>query len=66
MLVKEQLHHIADKLTTDAPGEEANERMIFLHKLKIGIQQADEGKVIPHNDVERRVNTWLQSCGRKN
>ena len=60
MLVKEQLHHIADELPSDASIEEAIEQMIFLHKIEIGLQQADEGTVIPHAEVEKRVKTWLQ------
>ncbi len=60
MLVKEQLHHIADELPSDASIEEAIEQMIFLHKIEIGIQQADAGKVIPYADVEERVKTWLK------
>jgi predicted transcriptional regulator len=60
MLVKEQLHHIADELPSDASIEEAIEQLIFLHKLEIGLQQADAGKVIPHDEVKKRVETWLK------
>lgn len=60
MLVKEQLHTIAEELPPDASIEDAIEKLILLHKIEIGIKQADEGKVIPHNEVEERVKTWLK------
>ena len=58
MLVKEQLHAIADELSAEASVEEAIEKLIVLHKVEIGLQQADEGRVIPHEEVEKRVLSW--------
>lgn len=58
MLVKDQLHAIAEELPSDASIEDAIEKLILLHKIEIGIKQADEGKVIPHNEVETRVNRF--------
>jgi predicted transcriptional regulator len=60
MLVKEQLHTIADELPPDASIEEAIEKLILLHKIEIGIKQADEGNVIPHDEVEKRAKHWLK------
>jgi predicted transcriptional regulator len=60
MLVKEQLYHIADELQSDSSIEEAIEKLIVLHKIEIGLKQADEGKVIPHKEVEKRVKDWLK------
>ena len=60
MLVKEQLHTIAEELPSDASIEDAIEKLILLHKIEVGIKQADKGKVTPHNEVEERVKTWLK------
>ena len=58
MLVKEQLHSIADELPQNASVEDAIEKLILLHKIEIGLKQADEGNVIPHEEVEKRVRQW--------
>jgi predicted transcriptional regulator len=60
MLVKEQLHTIADELPPDASIEEAIEKLILLHKIEIGLKQADDGHVIPHDEVEKRAKEWLK------
>jgi len=39
--------------------EEGMERSLFLAKVERGIRQADEGKLIPHSEVRKRMAKWL-------
>jgi predicted transcriptional regulator len=55
---KDQLHYIADELPPDASIEEAIEKLIVLHKIEIGIKQADEGKTIPHEEVAVKLGNF--------
>lgn len=41
-----------DSLAEDAAIEDLMERLYFLAKLERGRQQADEGRVVPHEEVE--------------
>lgn len=60
MTVKEQLHKVASDLKSNASIEEAIEKLIFLHKIETGLKQADEEKVISHDEVEKRVKNWFK------
>ena len=39
--------------------EDAIERIYLLSKIKKGIQQADSGLTISHEDVEKKFSKWL-------
>ncbi|QTA87884.1 hypothetical protein [Desulfonema magnum] len=58
MVVREQLYKIADELTPNASIEDVIEKLLLLYKIEKGLNQADDGKVIPHNEVEQRVEEW--------
>jgi predicted transcriptional regulator len=52
---KDLLHETADKLPPNASVEDAMERLYFLAKLERGLEQADAGKTVSHDDVGRRL-----------
>jgi predicted transcriptional regulator len=52
---KDLLRETAEKLPADASVEEAMERLYFLSKIERGLQQADAGKTISHEEVRRRL-----------
>lgn len=52
---KDLLRETADKLPADASIEEAMERLYFLAKIERGLQDADEGKTISHEEMRRRL-----------
>jgi predicted transcriptional regulator len=52
---KDLLRETVEKLPADASVEEAMERLYFLSKIERGIQQADAGKTISHEEVRRRL-----------
>lgn len=60
MVVREQLYRIADGLRPDASIEDVTDKLLLLHKIEKGINQADGGKVIPQSEVERRVGEWSE------
>jgi predicted transcriptional regulator len=53
--VKDLLRETAEKLPADASVEEAMERLYFLSKIERGLEQADAGKTISHEEVRRRL-----------
>ncbi len=60
MIIREQLYKIADQLALNASIEDAIDRLLLLYKVEVGLRQADEGKVILHSEVEKRMEKWLQ------
>lgn len=52
---KDLLHETADKLPEDASVEDAMERLYFLAKIERGLEQADAGKTLSHEEVGRRL-----------
>ena len=52
---KDLLRETVEKLPADASVEEAMERLYFLSKIERGIQQADAGKILSHEEVRRRL-----------
>lgn len=60
MIIREQLYKIADQLALNASVEDVIDRLLLLSKVEAGLRQADEGKVIPHDEVEQRVEKWLK------
>lgn len=52
---KDLLRETVDKLPADASVEEAMERLYFLSKIERGLQQAEAGKTVSHEDVRRRL-----------
>jgi predicted transcriptional regulator len=47
-------------LPDDASFEDAMERLLFLAKVEKGIQQADAGRTIPHEQVKQKMQKWLK------
>jgi predicted transcriptional regulator len=51
--VKEQVLHAVENLPDNATFEQAMERIYFLSKVQRGLQQADAGELIDHDEVRR-------------
>jgi len=45
----------SEELPEDATIEDAIERLIFLHKIEVGLKQVEEGKTVPLAEVEARL-----------
>ena len=47
-------------LPDNAEIEDAMERLLLLAKIERGIEQADAGQTISHDEVKQRVSKWLR------
>lgn len=52
---KDLLRETAEKLPVDASVEDAMERLYFLAKIERGLEQANAGKTLSHEEVGRRL-----------
>lgn len=52
---KQLLREAVERLPEDATVEDAMERLYFLAKVARGMDAADRGDVLPHDEVRRRV-----------
>ena len=42
------------------PFEDAMERLLLLAKIEKGLEQADKGQTISHNDIKEKMSKWLK------
>ena len=59
MTVKEKVVHAVQDLPEEASIEDAMERLFFLSKIEKGIQQADSGQTLSHDQVREKMGKWL-------
>ncbi len=57
---KEVIVNAVQSLPEDASFEEGMERLYLLSKVERGLQQADEGQTISHEEVKKRLDKWLK------
>ena len=55
MTIKEKVLQAVENLPDDAAIEEAMERLLFMAKIERGLEQADAGQTIPHDEVKQRA-----------
>ena len=60
MTAKQKVMQAMEALPDDASIEDAMERLLFLAKIERGIQQADAGQTISHDQVKERMAKWLK------
>lgn len=60
MTAKQQILQAIQQLPEDADFEQAMERLYLLFKVQRGLTQADAGRVVSQDEVERRVAEWLK------
>jgi len=58
---KSKIVRAVEELPEDATIEDAIERLVFLHKIEVGLKQAEEGKTVPLDEVEARLKRRRQS-----
>lgn len=59
MSVKEQALLSVQQLPDDATWADVVDRMQMLAAIDVGIQDIDAGRVIPHEEVKKRLHEWL-------
>jgi len=60
MTTKEKVIEAVSQLPDDATYEDAMERLLFLAKIEKGLEQADAGQTLSHEQVKQQVARWLK------
>ncbi len=60
MTAKEKIMIAVETLPADTTFEEAMERLLFIAKVERGIQHADAGETLSHQEVKERMSKWLK------
>ena len=60
MTVKEKMLKAVEALPDDASIEDAMERLLFLAKVERGLEQADSGRTLSHDEVKEKMSKWLE------
>jgi predicted transcriptional regulator len=60
MTTKEKLIKAVEELPDDVSIEDVMERLLFLAKVEKGIEQADKGQTVSHDDVKEKMSKWLK------
>jgi len=47
-------------LPDDSSYEDIMERLYFMQKVEAGLKDVEEGRVIPHEEVKKRLSKWLK------
>jgi predicted transcriptional regulator len=59
MTTKEKVLEAVKSLPEDAEIEDAMERLLVIAKIERGIEQADSGQLLSHEEVKQRASKWL-------
>ena len=60
MTTKEQMLKAIQDLPDDATVEDAMEQLYLLHKVELGIADADAGKKVSQAEARRLMKRWLK------
>jgi len=52
---KAKIIRAVEELPDDATIEDAIEHLVFLHKIEVGLKQAEKGKTVSLDEVEARL-----------
>lgn len=56
--LKQKVLESIEKLPQDASLDDIIERIYFIHKIEIGLKQTDQGDVISHEELLKRIDEW--------
>lgn len=59
--LKQQAMGMLEKMPEDASLEDILDELYLLAQVEAGIRDAAEGRVIPHEEMKRQVDQWLQN-----
>ena len=57
---KEVIVNAVQSLIEDASSEQVIKRLYLLSKVERGLQQAEEGQTISHEEAIKRLDKWLK------
>ena len=57
---KQEVLKVLDTLPEDASLEDIQYHLYVLQRIERGRQDVEAGRVLPHDEVERRMARWLE------
>lgn len=57
---KEEVRRILESLPDDATLEDIQYRIYVRQAIAAGVRDVDEGRVVSHEEVERRMSRWTE------
>ena len=60
MTAKERIFEIMEELPDDVTFEDALYELYVASKIELGLEQAERGEGIPHEEAKRRFAQWLK------
>jgi len=60
MLNKNEVIKSLQSLPEKFQAEDAIERIVFLEKIRIGLEQSENGKVLSKDKARKRLSKWLK------
>ncbi len=60
MLTKKQVLKSLQTLPSQFEAEQAIEQIVLLEKIRIGIEQSEQGKVQSKDQAKKRLKKWLK------
>jgi len=58
--VKKNVLEVIENLPDDSSYEDIMEKIYFMQKVEAGLKDVEEGRVIPHEEVKKRLAKWLK------
>jgi predicted transcriptional regulator len=58
--MKRHLLAALEAMPDTATFDDIIERLSFVYSVQVGLMQADQGMLIPHEQVKNRVRKWLR------
>ena len=58
--VKQQVIQMIQSLPEDVSIDDIMAELYFKIQVDVGLKELDEGKGIPHEEVEKRMSKWLK------
>jgi predicted transcriptional regulator len=57
--VKEEIRRMLDQLPEDVSFEDVQYHIYVMQKLERGLKDLEEGRVVTQEEMERRMDRWL-------
>ena len=57
--LKSKMESLISNLPENASIEDAMEKLFLLYKIEKGVEQADAGLTVSHEDAKQRLRKWL-------
>jgi predicted transcriptional regulator len=61
---KQTAREIIESLPDDVSFDELVYQLVFRNHVAEGLRDLDEGRTVPHEEIEREFAQWLESAGQ--